>query len=118
MAPSDPSLTRWHADALASYAEKLERHQAEDIVSVVPMPTYQPAFRGMIVDALGYLWIDLGYEEDVSRRRHLIVGPDLEPHGVMTLPDLELLEVGEDYVLATAWADSGTEQVVVYPLAR
>ncbi|MBT8489328.1 MAG: hypothetical protein KJO65_10940, partial [Gemmatimonadetes bacterium] len=47
-----------------------------------------PPFRGMIADALGYLWIDLGYEEDVSRRRHLIVGPDLEPHGVMTLPDL------------------------------
>lgn len=118
VAHEDPALMRWRADAEAMYLEKLGRDQAQEVVSLVPTPRFQPALRGLTIDALGHLWIDVGYDGDVSKRRHLIVGPDMEPLGVMTLPDVDVLEVGEDYVLAVAWTDSGTEQVVVHPLTR
>ncbi len=118
VAHGDPALTRWRADAEAMYLEKLGRDQAQEMVSLVPTPGFQPALRGLTIDAFGHLWIDVGSDGDVSKRRHIIVSADMEPLGVMTLPDVDVLEVGEDYVLAVAWTDSGTEQVVVLPLTR
>jgi hypothetical protein len=91
----------------------------------MPPPTSRPAYADLLVDELGNVWLGDypwtgpgGYPPRTSsqwtvfdRRGRML--------GRIEIPDgLQLLEVGEGYVLALRWERTGAQSVVMYDLTR
>ena len=88
----------------------------------VPVAEHFPAFTSIMVDALDHLWIreyDLPREE---RPAPLWTVFDPEGHvlGLVETPAelLRIHEIGEDYILGTAWDELGVETKEVWRLER
>lgn len=126
-APEDVEavIEMWVArDEFNSRPEELHRH-----LQSVPVAEHLPAFDRVISDASGHLWVE----------EHRVPGGKLspllwtvfDPEGkvlgfVETPAGLEILEIGEDYILGTTRDENHVEHcppwphqhVVVWPLAR
>lgn len=88
----------------------------------VPVAEHFPAFTSIMIDRLDHLWIR---EYDLPREeRPAPVWTVFDPEGrvlglVETPAELEVIhEIGEDYILGTAWDELGVETKQVWPLAR
>lgn len=115
----DPDVARWRQETLADYSQKLSRREVEDLLSQVSLPERQPAFRGLHLDDLGLLWVELGPPgEEWGIREYLILRRDLEPMGRIELPSLRILEIGVDYILGVREDSMGREEVVLHSLSR
>lgn len=77
-----------------------------------------PAYTRLVVDALGYLWVEAGTPPEVERT-WTIFGADGHMLGDVSVPaTFDLFEVGADYVLGR-WTDpGGAHSVRVYGLTR
>ena len=66
----------------------------------MPLPRVLPVFSRLLVDEVGLLWAEL-YRFDIHAPvRWLVFGPDGEGLGSVDVPpDLEVLQIGRDYVL-------------------
>lgn len=100
-------------------AEDQGRPRIERMYAEMPFPATFPAFGGLLVDALGGLWVlDFAAPGDTTRR-WTVFGPDGVVLGVVqTPPGLNVREIGRDYVLGT-WRDADeVEHVRLYALRR
>ncbi len=77
-----------------------------------------PAYTRLVVDALGYLWVEAGTPPEVERT-WTVFGADGHMLGDVSVPaTFDLFEVGADYVLGR-WTDpGGAHSVRVYGLTR
>lgn len=78
-----------------------------------------PAFAGLVVDGSGYIWVrrypDPGEPGDTWDVFH----PEGRWLGNVEMPrDLEVVEIGDTYVLGVWRSELGVEQVRLYPLIR
>ena len=71
----------------------------------MPLPEMMPVFSRLLVDEVGWLWAEL-YRYDVRAPvRWLVFGADGEGLGSVDMaPDLEVREIGRDFVLGV-WRD-------------
>ncbi len=71
----------------------------------MPMPEIMPAFSRLLVDEVGWLWAEL-YRFDVrAPMTWLVFGPNGEGFGSVDMPpDLEVWQIGRDFVLGV-WQD-------------
>ncbi len=71
----------------------------------MPLPEIMPAFSRLLVDEVGWLWAEL-YRFDVrAPMRWLVFGPNGEGFGSVDMPpDLEVWQIGRDFVLGV-WQD-------------
>ena len=71
----------------------------------MPLPEIMPVFSRLLVDAAGWLWAEL-YRYDVRAPvRWLVFGANGEGLGSVDMPpDLEVLQIGRDFVLGV-WRD-------------
>lgn len=115
----DPDIGRWREATTAAYGPKTGPALAEEVVSLVPLPVAQPAFRGLHVDALECLWVELGPSaEGADTRDYLIFDRELNVVGRLTVPPIQVLDIGEDYLLGARSDSLGVKEVVMLPLAR
>jgi hypothetical protein len=91
----------------------------------LPPPASRPAYGGLVVDALGhvwlgeYPWLGAGGTPPRTPRVWTIFDPGGRMLGDVALPDgLRLLEVGADYLLALRWDGPAAQSVVLYGLSR
>lgn len=118
-----PAITRDHLDHYARQeAEEADEGDRARILrewSDIDPPTTFPAFRNLIVDRTGYLWVQdftLPGEEGP-------VWSVFDPEGhvaarVATPEDFTVLDIGEDYVLGVLRDDLDTETLQLLRLRR
>ncbi|HEX7049086.1 MAG TPA: hypothetical protein VF188_02650 [Longimicrobiales bacterium] len=107
---------------LATWAETLPADDRELMLrrfSGADYPDAYPAYARLLVDALGYLWVE-AFRRDFRSPRTWSV---FDPEGIW-LGDLEMpsrfhaLEIGDDYVLGRFTGELGQESVRLYALER
>ena len=78
----------------------------------MPLPQLMPVFSRLVVDDAGWLWAEL-YRFDVRRPvRWLVFGPGGEGVGSVDMPpDLEVWQIGHDFVLGVWQDELGVEYV-------
>ena len=127
------AVTRAHIDAyaeekLSSYPAEwteteIESYQAEERqrYRVAPVVEHFPAFASLVADALDHLWVE-EYEFPGEERPGVlwtVFDPEGRVLGLVETPEgLEILEIGEDYILGQATDELGVEYVQVWPLER
>ncbi len=87
----------------------------------VPVGEHLPAFASVMADALDYLWVE-EYEppgEELPGVLWSVFDPDGQIQGFVETPEeLEVYEIGEDYILGRVVDELGVESVQVWRLER
>lgn len=86
------------------------------------IPDRRPAYSGLVVDPLGYVWLQefrLNTAASREPRRWFVFDPAGAWMGVVELPaDFDLFEVGEDYVLGNSRDEMDVETIRLLRLSR
>jgi hypothetical protein len=95
------------------------RQQMERLLAAMPYPDAMPAFGGLQVDGSGNLWVSEFPVPAADSVRWTVYGQDGRPIAHVVLPaDLEVTQVGSDFVCGRWDDDVGVEHVRVYRLSR
>ena len=85
----------------------------------MPLLETFPAFGRVLTDSRGHLWVEDYQLPGASPPPWTVFDPEGRVLGLMDLPpDLNVFEIGEDYLLGTASDDFGIERVQLWPLDR
>ncbi|MEX0893035.1 MAG: hypothetical protein WEB88_12780 [Gemmatimonadota bacterium] len=108
-------------EALELYVERYGEHAAsqKEAYELMGLPEVVPAFQALLVDRLGWIWAELFRVDDGQPSAWLVFDERGRARGVVELPkELEVHEIGEDYVLGR-WRDElGVEYVRRHGLER
>lgn len=87
----------------------------------VPVAEHLPAFGSVIADALDHLWVEEFVPPGEERQGVLwsVFDPDGRILGFVETPEeLEVYEIGADYILGQVEDELGVESILVWPLER
>lgn len=106
----------------------VEADQPEEIIEMfrpaydeAPIVENFPAFRAVLADAPGHLWVQEYTPPDIERPARLwtVFDPEGRVLGFVETPlELEIFEIGADYLLGRATDDLGIERIQVWELER
>ena len=106
----------------------IEAEQPEEVIEMfrpaydeAPIVENFPAFRAVLADALGHLWVKEYTPPDVERPAPLwtVFDPEGRVLGFVETPaEFEVFEVGADYLLGRATDEIGIERIQVWELER
>lgn len=86
------------------------------------IPASKPAYGALVVDSEGYLWASefrhLREYGLPGARRWTVIDPNGRWLGDLTLPDMEVFEIGRDWILGWRRDELGVERVVIHGLDR
>lgn len=93
-------------DALDQYLQGFsDPDRFERVYELMGLPDYLPAFQALHVDPLGFYWAELFRPGEAGASEWLVFDRDGRARGIVELPrELEVHEIGEDYVLGL-WTD-------------
>jgi hypothetical protein len=85
----------------------------------LPVPEFLPIMQRMLVDAVGNVWIELYRLPWQLDRRWHVLDPRGRWLGELPTPEgLDVMSIGEDYILGRSFDELGVERVVSYRLDR
>lgn len=114
-----PEMRDAWVEARLAVVPEQARPSMRRVLARVPAPEHLPAYRDLVVDALGYVWGQTYTPPDGPGRAWIVFRPDGSVLGSLEMPRaLEILDVGENAVVGLWTADSGEEVVGVYELRR
>ena len=120
-----PPVTReeiaaWRAESIRLYGEKLAEEEVLRMLALVPEPTARPDYSRITLDRSGNLWVEVG---PTTRRGstsidHLVFDPTGALLGVVPLPPIEVMEIGDDFVMGVYQDEMEVEYLQVFQLNR
>lgn len=117
VAPTDAEVAAWREGAVELYAGKLAIDEARRLVASVPVPETRPPYRAIALDPRGNLWVDRGPLPDGGRAHH-VFAPTGGWLGTVRLPNVRVLWVGTDRLLAVREDELGVQFLGVYDVVR
>ena len=106
----------------------IRAEQPEEVIEMfrpaydeAPIVEAFPAFRTVLADALGHLWVKEYTPPDIERPAQLwtVFDPEGRVLGFVETPsELEVFEIGADYLLGRATDEIGIERIQVWELER
>ncbi len=95
------------------------RQQMERLLAEMPYPDEMPAFGGLQVDALGNLWVSEFKRPAADSIRWTVYDEEARPIALAVLPvELEITQIGSEFVCGRREDDLGVERVSVYRLVK
>ena len=96
-----------------------DRPEALDAVADMPLVEAFPAFARVLVDRLGYLWVEEYRLPGDADRLWTVFDPEGRALGFFEMPgSFAVQEIGEDYILGTREDELDIEYVESWPLDR
>lgn len=120
-APTDAHVEGFIEERVSRLVDQEDREERRRGYEPVPVAEHLPAFGSIIADALDYLWVE-EFEppgEEVPGVLWSIFDPDGEILGFVETPEeLEVYEIGEDYILGRVSDELGVEFIQLWTLER
>ena len=113
-------IAAWRDTTIAGYAQKISEAEAIRMVDQVPIPTVRPHYTRLTLDRVGNLWVDQGPASRAALESvdHLVFDRGGTLLGVVALPPIQVLEIGDDYVLGIFRDELEVEYLHVYELVK
>jgi hypothetical protein len=113
-------VNAWREKAIEMYSLKITETEARRLVDQVSVPPDRPYFTRLVLDVLGNLWVEQkpvhwAEPEDID---FLVFDPEGLLLGTATLPPIDALEIGEDYVLGVYRDEMAVEYVRMHSLVK
>lgn len=116
--PTQAELDGWFTESYADRPEE-EQERVRGQLEGMTLVEHFPAFSALQCDPLGYLWVQEYRFPEQSGSIWTVFDEGGRVQGfVETPPELEVFEIGEDYVLGASTDELGVESVQLWPLER
>jgi hypothetical protein len=117
---TEDEIAAWRDTTLALHAQKLSEDVALQLLAQVAVPTVRPPYSWMALDRVGNLWVRqdeprAGAPEPVD---HLVFDLNGVLLGVVALPPIEVLEIGDDHVIGIYRDDLEVQYLQVHELVK
>lgn len=112
-------VARFRSAALERTRDENHRRDEERWLDEVPFPDQMPLYQGLLVDALGHLWVEQYRAPWEERPRWWIFDRDGYWLGEVETPaGFTPRQIGRDYLLALGRGEDDVEIVALFPLHR
>jgi hypothetical protein len=114
-------LTEEHVGAYRTFeldgidSDNLRRRVAAEL-DKLEYPELLPAYGGVVVDEEGNLWVEEFHLPWADRRSWNVFDADLRWLGSVEMPDIDVDQIGRNFVLGHMWDELNVEYVVLYEL--
>ncbi len=123
---SDPSpvtreeIAAWREESVLLYGQKMGEEEVFRMLALVPVPTVRPDYSRITLDRSGNLWVELGPSAGTGSASidHLVFDPAGALLGVVPLPPIQVLEIGDDYVMGLYRDELDVEYLQVHEIRR
>ena len=113
-------VAAWRDETIELYAQKMSFDDARRLVNQVPPLDVRPAYASLALDDAGHLWVERGPTEERGSTTvdYLVFDPVDGLLGVVPLPPLQVLEIGEDYLMGVYRDELEVEYLQVYGIIK
>jgi hypothetical protein len=98
---TEQEVATWRDTILAQYTQKISEELALAVLAQVNVPTVGPHYSRLVLDRVGNLWAERGGANRPAAEsvEYLVFEPSGAQLGVVALPAINVLEIGDDYVV-------------------
>ncbi len=117
---TEREIATWRDTTVAQYTQKLSRDAALQVLNQVPAPTSRPPYARILLDRAGNLWVESGRANGTAPETmdYFVFNPTGAWLGVVALPPIEVLEIGDDYVLGIYRDELDIQYLQVHELVK
>ena len=117
---TEDEIAAWKEETVQLYDLKLSRDQVLGMLDQVPVSGVRPAYSQILLDQMGYLWVERGPAagEPLNSVEFLVFDPGGAWLGMVTLPAIRVLEIGNEYVLGVYQDEFEVQYLHVYGVNR
>jgi hypothetical protein len=102
----------------AMYVQKLAIDEVRRLIDQVPPPEVRPPYADLHLDVEGHLWVERGPDPGSDAVEYLVFDPTGDFLGRVALPDVRILEIGTDMVVAVRSDPLGVQYLQLLPLSK
>ena len=119
MEVTDADVDGYKRDQIENADDETQRQISEVLVDAIPFPETFPAYRDLVVDAEGNLWVGMYRKPGDNQPRWTVFDPSGRMLGEVHTPeDFTIYQIGQDFVLGR-WTDElDVQHVVMYDLLK
>jgi hypothetical protein len=113
-------IAAWREATVQLFDLKLSREQVLEMLDQIPVSEERPPYSQIILDRLGCLWAERGPTGGGSMDfiDYLVFDQEGVLLGVVALPHIRVLEIGDDYVLGVHRDEFEVQYLHVYDIKR
>ena len=117
---TDREVDAWRDTTIERYTLKMSEAQARQVVSDVAVPHLRPFYSRLVLDRIGNLWVERlpVFWSDPEPVDYLVFDPEGLLLGNVTLPPIDVLEIGDDYVLGVFRDEMEVEYLRVHSIVK
>ena len=113
-------VTAWRETTIELYGQKLNPVEVAGMLDQIEIPQHRPHYSELTLDRAGNLWVELGASEGGASPSvdHLVFDAAGRLLGLVVLPAIEVLEIGDDYVVGVYQDEFEVEYVQVHRIRK
>jgi hypothetical protein len=117
---TEADVTKWRDTTVAMLAGKLNESEVIGVLDQVTVPTVRPPFSAIMLDAAGNLWVEQGPSSngDSESTDYLVFDPAGALLGTVVLPQVQVLDIGDDYIIGVHEDDLGVESLQLFEIVK
>jgi hypothetical protein len=117
---TEEEVNSWREATVRLLDLKLSRDQVLAMLDQVPAPEVRPSYSRILLDPMGNLWAERGPTGGMSGNStdFLVFDPQGILLGVVTLPPVQILDIGSDYVLGVYEDELEIQYVRIHELRK
>ena len=113
-------IASWREASIRLYGQKMSEVEVSRMLDQLPSPELRPHYSQLTLDLVGNLWVELGPSVEAASHSvdYLVFDPAGVQLGVVALPPIQLLEIGDDYVMGVYNDEFEIEYLQVYQIRK
>jgi hypothetical protein len=117
---TEQEVATWRDTTIELYTQKISEAEALKVLAQVTVPTVRPHYSSIALDRVGNLWVERGPTNGAATESvdHLVFDPTGALLGVVALPLIEILEIGDDYVMGVYRDEFDIEYLQVHEIVK
>ncbi len=117
---TEQEVAAWRDTTIALYTQKVSEDEALHVLAQVTVPLVRPHYSRLVLDRVGNLWVELGPTNGAAPELvdHLVFDRTGALLGVVALPPIVVLEIGDDYVMGIYGDELGVEYLQVHEIVK
>ncbi len=116
----EKDVATWREANVLLLGEKVAEDEILRLLEPVPVPEYRPHYSQITLDKAGNLWVEIGPSAGAGSDLvdHLVFDPTGELLGSVPTPPIQILEIGDEYLMGIHHDELGIEYLQVFQIRK
>jgi hypothetical protein len=116
---TEQEVEAWLETTVALWAQKMSEDIARQVLAQAPVPAARPYYFRIVLDLVGNLWVEASRSSAASGSvDHFVFDANGALLGVVALPPVEILEIGDNYIIGIHRDEVDIEYLQVFDIVK